>query len=91
MLNGEIGVSQVGLCGQSSKLTHASPVAAMYYLGMAILLEYKVVLGEIIDDLAVLITHAGQHVDHFDVGGKCRRSGLLLLLLRERWQSGREQ
>ena len=24
MLNGEIGVSQVGLCGQSSKLTHAS-------------------------------------------------------------------
>ena len=42
-------------------------------LRMAVLLQLEVVLGQVVDDLAVLVAHRGQHVDHLDVGGKRRR------------------
>ena len=64
-------------------------------LRMAVLLQLEVVLGQVVDDLAVLVAHRGQHVDHLDVGGKRRRflAGGRLLTRRRllAWKSGPSQ
>ena len=58
-------------------------------LGAAVLVEQKIVLGEVPDDGAVLVAHVGKQVDHLDVGGKC---GLgLFLLLRAEQAEGRQE
>ena len=39
-------------------------------LGAAILLQDKIVLGEVLHDTARLVTHIRKQIDHLDAGGK---------------------
>ncbi len=61
-------------------------------LRAAVLIQEKIVFGEVLHDLAVLVAHVGKQVDHLDAGGKggLVLLGRTLLLCAEQAESGQE-